>query len=275
MTGDFETLGQGVFTNIMFQRWQSSDVTVYVNGPHVQVRSFWNRFSTTFSRTAAYQGQTAYGSSLADVNVVDTEGQYLSTFETGRGVAHDLHLGVSYRYKGVDFSFQDGFRQENHGAVFLHDEVKLGRRFAVVADLRGDYVPFLDRVIPSLRGAALYHPTPKSTVRATFATAFRKPTFLESYVDVPIQLPLNGAYTAGQSLRFDDPTYRVQEEKILSAELGYLTQDSDAFVFDTALYYNQIRDIIQIAPNRPLTLSNVAAGQGPLNVGFAPRAALV
>jgi iron complex outermembrane receptor protein len=132
----------------------------------------------------------------------------------------------------------------------------------LVASYRADYVPYLDKVAHSPRGAVLVHPTKQSTIRASVGTAYRAPTFLESYLSVPIQLPFAGGSLVSEGLRSDDPSFRLRAEQILATEVGYLNQESDYFVLDSALFYNRVTNLIQLAPNRAVTVGDVARGLG-------------
>ena len=44
-----------------------------------------------------------------------------------------------------------------------------------------------------------------------------------------------------------------------------MNQDSDAVTFDSAFFYNRANNLIQLAPNRPLTVGDLASGQGGAN----------
>src|SRR5262249_13849843 len=132
-------------------------------------------------------------------------------------------------------------------------------------DYRLDWVPYLSSFQQSPRGAVLVHPTKKSTFRASVATSYRKPTFLESYLDLAIPLPAAGASQTSQGIRSEDPGFRLRPERILSTEIGYLNQQSDYFVVDTALYWNRVSSLIQMAANRPITVGDIgsASAQNP------------
>ncbi|MEO8876314.1 MAG: TonB-dependent receptor, partial [Polyangiaceae bacterium] len=110
----------------------------------------------------------------------------------------------------------------------------------------------------------LVHPTEKSTIRASVATAFRTPTFLESYLQIPVQLPVAGAALDSRGVRQDDPSFKLNAERVLSAEVGYLSQDSDYFTFDSAFFFTRTNDFIRLATNRPISLGDAASGAGNL-----------
>jgi iron complex outermembrane receptor protein len=262
--GNLELLGIGPLNDIVLPNVTTSDLTASITSDHFEARVFWNRFRSNSSLNAAQIGQSTLPA-RAEQNVVDAEAQYFSRFETGKDVEHDLHVGVGYRYKGVDWTYLDRFRQENHYSGFASDAIKLGRYFGVVASYRADYVPYLDRVAHSPRGALLFHPTKQSTVRASVGTAFRTPTFLEAYLAVPIQLPFAGGALVSEGLRSDDPSFRLKAEQNLATEVGYLNQESDYFVFDSALFYNRVSNLIQLANNRPVTVGDLSRGLGALD----------
>jgi outer membrane receptor for ferrienterochelin and colicin len=269
--GQSEILGIGPLNDVLLNGFTSSDVTARLTSKHIEARVYWNRFRTPFGLNAAPIGQTLLPGA-ADQNVVDGEVQYIDDFETGKGIRHDLHVGVGYRYKEVAWTYLDRTRYENHESVYLHDAIKLGEYVGLVGDYRLDYVPYLEKFVQSPRGTVLVHPTKLSTIRGIVATAFRTPTFLESYLNIPVQLPVAGGALLSEGQRSDDPKFKVQPENNLSAELGYLSQDNEFFVIDTALYFNRAKNLIQLAPNRPVTTGDLAAGLGQYDpsTGFYP-----
>ena len=48
----------------------------------------------------------------------------------------------------------------------------------------------------------------------------------------------------------------------MTTELGYLNQESDYFVLDSALFYNRVTNLIQLANNRAVTVGDLARGLG-------------
>ncbi|MDP9001077.1 MAG: TonB-dependent receptor [Myxococcota bacterium] len=255
--GKLEILSIGAEQDHVLDPIQTSDVTVLLQSKHVEGRVYWNRIAETQEDNAAYLGQSLLPA-RGLLDVVDGELRIVDQFETGKGVAHNLQVGAEYRLKGVQWTYQARDEIEHHSGIFVHDEVRLGARLALVGDYRADYVPHLDRVVQSARGSVLVHPSKRSTVRGMVGTAFRSPTFLESYLDVPFQLPVTGGALLTQSR-----LSRLEPEQILTTELGYLNSDSDYLTFDSALFYNRASNLIAIAPVEAITLGDVAGQQVP------------
>jgi iron complex outermembrane receptor protein len=217
-----------------------------------------------------YVGQSLLPSRI-EQNVLDGEVVYKTKIAVNEMVSDDLRIGFEYRYKNVEWSYLDHDRFEHHYGLFLHDELNLGKRFAVIADYRIDWVPYLESFQQSPRGAVLFHPTKTSTIRGSFGLAYRKPTFLESYLRLPVQLPVAGTASNIDGVRRDDPSFIVQPERILSAELGYLNQDSEYFTAEAAAYFNRVSSLIQLSSNRPITVADFpVAGVQDQATGFYP-----
>ncbi len=270
--GAVEVLGIGALNDVVLPELYSSDVTTYLSTEHVDARVFWNRLRASTSLNAAYVGQSLLPT-RAEQNVIDAEVVAKARTDLGGKMRNDLRLGGAYRYKDITWTYLDQRRVEHHYGVFLHDELHLADPISLVADYRIDWVPYLGQFQQSPRGAVLIHPSKQSTIRASVATAYRKPTFLESYLRLPVQLPITGAGQFSEGVRREDPGYIVNAERILSAEVGYINQDSDAFAIDTSLYYNRASGLIQLASNRPLTVADSQrAGQQDTATGLYPIA---
>lgn len=259
--GQTEILGEGPINDDIIIG-EETQLAAYVKAKHFEIRSFWTHTIGSSGLNSASIGQSLLPS-IYNTNVVDGEAQYITTFETGHGIEHDLHLGAAYRLKQVQWTYLTQDELENHVGVFLHDEVKIGRQFAVVGDYRADYVPYLSRIVQSPRGSVLFHPSPKSTVRGIVATAFRTPNFLESYIGLPVQLP-----AAGAKLAVPTNPPLIQPEQVFTTELGYLNSESDYFTLDSAIFRNHASNLIEVRPTVPLTVGELANGSVP--VGFDP-----
>lgn len=270
--GSLEILGIGTLQDIVLPSFAATDVTTSWTSEHIDARVFWNRLRADSSLNVNYVGQSLLPARV-EQNIIDGEVAYKGRLELSRDFVNNLRIGAAYRYKDVVWSYLDQDRFEHHYALFLHDELKIAKPVSLVADYRVDWVPYLERFQQSPRGAVLVHPSKQSTVRGSIATAFRKPTFLESYLRLPIQLPVAGAGQFSEGVRRDDPSFIVNAERILSGELGYYNQESDLFTVDTALYFNRVSNLIQLAATRPLTVADFpTAGTQDISTGLYPVA---
>ncbi len=253
--GFTEVLGVGPINDIEFN-FYNADVSAFLNSKHFEVRAFMNRLDGEAVLNAVSIGQSNLPSTF-NIDIFDAEAQYIEQFQTGAGINHDLHVGVNYRFKYVNWDYLANIETENHGGFFVHDEVKLGKRFAVVGDYRADYVPYLDSIVQSPRLSLLFHPSAQSTIRGILGTAFRTPDFLESYVGFPIQLPISGASQLSAGQRPDQPGFKLQPEQVFTAELGYMNSDSDYLTVDVTGFYNHVDNLIDISPVRPVTVGDL------------------
>ena len=253
--GYAEFLGVGPINDLDIN-FYNTDVTAFLNSKHFEVRTFLNRLEGNNALNAVSIGQSNLPATF-NLNVFDAEAQYIEQFETGAGIDHDLHVGLNYRFKYVDWTYLQNIETENHGGFFVHDEVKLGKKFAVVGDYRADYVPYLDSIVQSPRVSVLFHPSPQSTIRGILGTAFRTPDFLESYVGFPIQLPVSGGSQLSTGARPDQSGFKLQPEQVFTGELGYLNSESDYFTVDVTGFYNHVNNLIDIVPIRPVTVGDL------------------
>ncbi len=235
------------------------DLTGFVTSKNLSFRSFLNFLQADAAQAQNYIGEPAY---LTDVrqNVWDNELQYGNEIDIGP-TKHDLRVGLGYRLKTIRWSWlSSSDLSENHFNGYLQDSVRIGDKFIVVGSIRGDYVPYLQKVIPSPRGAIIYKRTKDDAIRLSVSSAFRKPSYLESYLDFPVQTPLVGAEVLSQAHRSDNPGFIVQQENVFSTEIGYQNLASDYFAFDVAAYYNRVSNLIVFDNLRPQTPSTVAGG---------------
>ena len=271
--GGIEILGIGPINDLVLNPLTVADATLFLHSKHIEARTFVNTLRGDNALNAAYIGQSLLAGSY-NLQVVDGEVQYIDQFAFGPSVDNDLHVGAAYRFKSVSWTYQAQDETENHAGFFVHDQVKIGPRLAIVGDYRADYVPYLNRIVQSPRASVLFHPSKASTIRGIVGTAFRTPTFLESYLGIPVQLPLTGASLISEGQRSDSPGFKVNPEQIFTTELGYLNSESDYFTVDTAFFYNHADNLIELEPNRAVTVGDIANPNVPTaastQTGFYP-----
>ena len=258
-----DVYGIGPFNDYQLQG-DNSDITAGFKSKHVNARAYFTRLAGRSGVDYNYLGHTDY-ISRPEQNSFNAEVEYVTDFKLPAALKHDIHVGLGYRLKTVTWEYLDDVPGENHGSVYLQDAMSVGKSFTFVASGRLDYVPYLSRVIPSPRASVIIKPTDRQAIRVSGSSAFRTPTFLESYLNLPVQLNLPGAELISASKREDNPGFKVQPEQITTVEASYLNQQNDSFEFEVTAYYNRVTDLVALAVARPVSLSDKAGGLGGLN----------
>jgi len=220
----------------------------FTGGP-VKVRFFWNHSS--FDAGPQYEplGQRSLATTL-ETNVFDVEALFQKEFQLAG--THAVALGVSGRLKRVAWGYIGSLKQELHAAAFVQDEWRIIRPLTLVASYRIDRHPLLDKGNPgyaqSPRVSVVYRPFENHAFRANFATAFRQPTFLESYMDIRTPVPgLNGASVLTEGNR------QLRPERLLNFEIGYRGELPQlGLTVDFAAYWNIVSDLIVLSAVNPV-----------------------
>jgi outer membrane receptor for ferrienterochelin and colicin len=244
----------------------NSDVSFDYKGKYVNARMYYDRLSGTAATDYQYIGHTL-DVSHPQQNIVNVEAEYVNDFRFPQQLHHDVHVGLGYRLKDITWEYlEQPTPVEHHGSAYVQDTIKIGEKVNLVGSGRVDYVPYLKRLVGSPRGSLVFKPTERQAFRISGSTAFRTPSFLEAYLDLPVQLTLPGVGIISATKNLDNPAFVLQPEQVTSAEVGYLNQQSDYFDFEINAYYNRVTNLIQLAPVLNATLANKAAGTG----GFDP-----
>jgi len=240
----------GVFRDFYLEGL-NSDLRVDFGFKGLKVRAWWNHLNVreagpTWAHVGGLNGDTTPLS-----NTVDVEAAYVGQFMTGP-IQHDLSVGASYRLKAIDWNYIAEPQLEQHLAGFVEDRVTFLPQLSLTAGFRFDQHPLVG-FTPSPRAALLVKPTPRQSIRLSAGTAFRTPTFLESYLDLTIPTGLVTGVALSSRGNLD-----LQPENIVAIELGYVFQDSDYVHFDINAYYERVDDLIAlgaiVAPDGPAPL---------------------
>ena len=112
-------------------------------------------------------------------------------FSFGEAERHKLLVGLNYRYKQMDWDFLGQSPVEHH----LGGYAQLQSRFDPVlvnAAVRVDRHPLLDRPVASPRLAVITSLGQGKALRINGGTAFRTPTYMESYADLYLSTGTDG-----------------------------------------------------------------------------------
>ena len=175
---------------------------------------------------------------VAKANNVDAGAEY----SVYLGQKNRLTFGTGYILNTFESrSLIRTHNQENRLGAYLQDEWSILPSLNLVAGIRFDYNSQTEEDY-SPRLALVYSPLPNQTFRASFARAFRKPTFLEygmglkAFQDMgPVLNP-----EVGRVLYTPD----LGNEHVNSFELGYNALLFRRLTLGAALFYNQYRDIV-------------------------------
>jgi iron complex outermembrane recepter protein len=226
-------------------------------GP-VKLRVFWNHSNYTAFPQYEPTGQRSLANTI-DSNIFDAELFVQKSFELGG--QHVFAAGISGRVKRVSWTYIGPLQQEFHAAAFVQDEWRIIKPLTLVASYRIDRHPLLDNGSPgyaqSPRVSLVARAAENHAFRTSVASAFRVPTFLESYLDLRIPIPgISGASVLTQGNR------SLRPERLLSFEVGYRGElPRLGITLDAALYWNVVDDLIVISAIQPFLASEAYDAQ--------------
>ena len=221
-------------------------------GP-VKLKGFWNHVNVDAGPQYEPIGQRSLVTRVTS-HLFNGEALYSKGFELAG--EHLVNVGVEGRLKRVAWDYQDiPLREEFHAAAFVQDEWRPVRPLRLLASYRVDRHPLLDNGQPGLahspRVSAIFIPFEGHAFRASGASAFREPTFLESYTDLRVPAPgVPGASALTQGSR------TLRPERLTALELGYRGEAPTLGIdWDLALYQNTVKDLIVLSPFERLPAS--------------------
>lgn len=224
LTGPIDTEGPATYLSLLYQ------------GSHSMFRYFWNRSDYEI------HGQPYLPESDMITDIHDFEFQH--SFSPAK--RHSLIFGGDYRIKMIDWDeMLYDEKRENILSFFIQDEYKPLANILLVMGGRYDNHPLTGgRFSP--RGSALYSPDKNHTFRLSVSSAYRTPTFLDSYgsfnlYPVSLNLPLGIKFSPPVKV---DHNRNLDPEKILSFELGYQTDVFERIKARCDLFYNEIEGLI-------------------------------
>jgi len=140
--------------------------------------------------------QSGLRSSLARDQI---EGQIQYNFQTPSFLNADWTAGIDYREAVSDTRNLVYGRQEDEDDYsifggYIQGKFPLANKLDLYAAARYDNVSFTDEGAFSPRLAAVFKPSPKHTVRASFNRAINLPTALDVYIDFPLNVPVPGLF---------------------------------------------------------------------------------
>lgn len=244
-----ELYGLGLLRNFYLDGLGGYAKVDFTGGP-VKVRFFWNHSAFTAGPQYEPIGQRSLLTNV-DTNVFDGEALFQKEFQLAG--THVIAIGISGRLKRVAWGYIGPLKEELHAAAFIQDEWRIIKPLTLVASYRVDRHPLLDKGNPgyaqSPRVSLVFRPFESHAFRGSFATAFRQPTFLESYMDIRTPVPgVTGASVLTQGNR------ALRPERLYSFELGYRGELPQlGLTVDLTGYWNIVSDLIVLSAVTPVS----------------------
>lgn len=219
----------------MNRKQKMSHLKLDFNLANLNTRLFWSR---------------SYGDAIQEpslkpyyflAHTYDIESQLLFNI----GSMNSVIIGANYRYNTAESDLIDQDHSQKLLAGYIQDEFKAGKSFTFTIGLRYDEHPLVKQQI-SPRANILITPFKEHYLRMSYGTAFRNPSFIESY------LYENSDISAMISPLLPKNTIMVQArgnpnllpEKITSYEIGYQALLSPRLRAKLDLFYNNLWDFI-------------------------------
>ena len=203
-------------------------------GP-LRLRTFWNHLETMSGPWYYQAGTASWGADvLMDIVDVDLAGDWA----LGKQKHHRITASAGYRFKDIDWNYLDSPHTEHHLNAFLQDESKLGPVVAT-GSIRVDEHPLVG-VMPSPRLAVVTNLGQGRALRLNGGTAFRTPTFMESYTSMQQRLSTDAIIVTSVG------DTELAPERMLAFEAGYLEHSSDWWRGELSAYYYRVSDLIEL-----------------------------
>jgi outer membrane receptor for ferrienterochelin and colicin len=222
----------------------------------IKLASWWDRIDGNAGPSYVTPGAIDVIGKNVLQNIADVDLSWSGRFKLL--VPQNFTIGGGYRYKEISWAWLDDQHQQHHAGAYIQDVIELAKPLTLQIGARLDHHPLLSALQFSPRGSLVYRFLEQQSLRVSIGRAFRGPSFLESYLQLPNGTPLRGVTAYGLGNPELDP------ESIVSYELGYQNQMSDYFALEANVYFNMVKDAILFTNAGRYPLQDYTSGQ----VGF-------
>jgi len=202
-------------------------------------RGWHNQYRNTFD--AGSQGILSMGTTALHKSS-ESGGDFQSTYQLGKS---HLFVGGLEAIEDRANSSSFGVKQATRGAVYLQDEIEIGKPLTATLGLRYDFHSIYNNQLDPRMGVLLRLPA-DFRLRASAGRSFRAPTFNDLYWPA-------SAFTAGNP--------NLKPETAWNYELGAEKDFQKISTIKVAGFYRDVKDLINWAPDatfvwRPSNISD-------------------
>ena len=174
-------------------------------------------------------------------NTYDIESQYLFNILKYNSVI----MGGNYRVQLAESDLIDKDHQQELYSAYVQDEFRPHNSIAITVGLRYDKHPLVEEQITP-RANIILLPHHNHTFRFSYGTAFRNPSFIESYLheDSDISAMISSLLPSNTVMVKARGNLELSPEKITSFEIGYHTLFTSRLRLKVDFFYNELYDFI-------------------------------
>lgn len=230
--GDGETL-----TGIgrMDRSQKMKHVRLQFSHPHFFTRVFW---AGSEGDVLQMTTQKPY---FLNSNTYDIESQLIANL----GAKNSFILGGNYRLNFAESDLIDKNHRQDLIAVYVQDEFKPSDRLALTVGVRYDRHPLVKNQIAP-RANLMLSPFRNHNMRFSYSTAYRNPSFIESYLyeNTDISARISPRLPSGLIIVKSRGNPNLVPEKITSYEFGYQISLWQRVRASADIFYNNLSDFI-------------------------------
>jgi outer membrane receptor protein involved in Fe transport len=188
------------------------------------------------------------------------------------GGKHILSMGGNARRNNFDITIAPNSENRNEFGAYFQDEVFFGK-FRIALGARVDKFGNIGDPVFSPRVSVMFKPAPDHAIRASFNRAFRSPSVINNYIELPISNPtpidlrplaallppplrplVPPPFLLTVQLRGTEivtPRYDMREDQLDAFEVSYTGTFNRRTTFGLALYQNRRKDNINFTSLLP------------------------
>ena len=188
-----------------------------------------------------------------DTSTYDFEASNVQTF----AAKHVVSYGANLRFNRFQLSIAPDADNRTEFGFYGQDEIFLSPHFRWIVGARVDRFDYLNDFVFSPRTTFMIKPQENQTFRVSYNRAYRSPSVINNFIDLPIAQPINlGLFSpalAGRVYRLPvaiEGNQDLQEQSLDAFEIGYTGVLAGRATVSAAFYINRLHNDILFTQDR-------------------------